>query len=845
MTKRKLILIDGNSLLFRAFYALPLMTDQDGKPVNAIFGFYSMFCNILFDHKPDLLGVAFDMAAPTFRKQMYDDYKGTRKKTPPELLEQIDVLKDSLHGLGVRTIEKEGYEADDIIGTFAGMAEKEGDTETLIYTGDRDSLQLITDTTRVMMTRKGVTEIEVFDKTHLNEVYGLEPLQIIDLKGLMGDSSDNIPGIAGVGEKTALKLLSQFRTVEGVYEHLDDLPANKLKEKVIGGREMAFFSKKLATIMTEVPLSETLEDLAFSLPDRETMLAAFSHFGFRSLIKRFELDRKEKKETPDSVPIGDIDAMDEFISGIDGDIGIYKNGNMLYLSSGTDNRQIDLDNATEEVINGLRSVLSDTETYKTVYNLKEILHFLREEESISEGNVFDVMLAEYVLNPTFRNFSYEGIAERYDEEPSPQALFTIRRVQEESIRNRELEFIYSSVEMPLCRVLYGMERDGFRIDMQLLDRFRSEYREKIAELQQQIYDVSGMEFNISSPKQLGTVLFEKLGLPVGKKKKTGYSTDAEVLEKLRDMHPVIDLISEYRLMTKLSGTYIDGLENVVDKETGKVHTTFSQTATATGRISSIEPNLQNIPVRSEFTSKLRGLFIPSTEDGSIVAADYSQIELRVLAHISHDEHMIDAFRNDEDIHLRTASEIFQVPKEEVTHEMRSSAKAVNFGIVYGISSFGLATQLGIPRYKAEEYIQKYLSEFRGVSAYMRDIVAKARAEGSIRTMFGRIRYVPEITASNFQTRSFGERVALNTPIQGTAADIIKLAMIKVAQRIEAEGLRSRLISQVHDELIVDTVRGEEKAVENILKETMESVVRLDVPLKANVACGKTWGEAKA
>ncbi|MBQ6003438.1 MAG: DNA polymerase I [Clostridia bacterium] len=845
MKKRKLILIDGNSLLFRAFYALPLMTDQDGKPVNAIFGFYSMFCNILFDHKPDLLGVAFDMAAPTFRKQMYDDYKGTRKKTPPELLEQIDVLKDSLHGLGVRTIEKEGYEADDIIGTFAGMAEKEGDTETLIYTGDRDSLQLITDTTRVMMTRKGVTEIEVFDKTHLNEVYGLEPLQIIDLKGLMGDSSDNIPGIAGVGEKTALKLLSQFRTVEGVYEHLDDLPANKLKEKVIGGREMAFFSKKLATIMTEVPLSETLEDLAFSLPDRETMLAAFSHFGFRSLIKRFELDRKEKKETPDSVPIGDIDAMDEFISGIDGDIGIYKNGNMLYLSSGTDNRQIDLDNATEEVINGLRSVLSDTETYKTVYNLKELLHFLREEESISEGNVFDVMLAEYVLNPTFRNFSYEGIAERYDEEPSPQALFTIRRVQEESIRNRELEFIYSSVEMPLCRVLYGMERDGFRIDMQLLDRFRSEYREKIAELQQQIYDVSGMEFNISSPKQLGTVLFEKLGLPVVKKKKTGYSTDAEVLEKLRDMHPVIDLISEYRLMTKLSGTYIDGLENVVDKETGKVHTTFSQTATATGRISSIEPNLQNIPVRSEFTSKLRGLFIPSTEDGSIVAADYSQIELRVLAHISHDEHMIDAFRNDEDIHLRTASEIFQVPKEEVTHEMRSSAKAVNFGIVYGISSFGLATQLGIPRYKAEEYIQKYLSEFRGVSAYMRDIVAKARAEGSIRTMFGRIRYVPEITASNFQTRSFGERVALNTPIQGTAADIIKLAMIKVAQRIEAEGLRSRLISQVHDELIVDTVRGEEKAVENILKETMESVVRLDVPLKANVACGKTWGEAKA
>ena len=794
MKKRKLILIDGNSLLFRAFYALPLMTDQDGKPVNAIFGFYSMFCNILFDHKPDLLGVAFDMAAPTFRKQMYDDYKGTRKKTPPELLEQIDVLKDSLHGLGVRTIEKEGYEADDIIGTFAGMAEKEGDTETLIYTGDRDSLQLITDTTRVMMTRKGVTEIEVFDKTHLNEVYGLEPLQIIDLKGLMGDSSDNIPGIAGVGEKTALKLLSQFRTVEGVYEHLDDLPANKLKEKVIGGREMAFFSKKLATIMTEVPLSETLEDLAFSLPDRETMLAAFSHFGFRSLIKRFELDRKEKKETPDSVPIGDIDAMDEFISGIDGDIGIYKNGNMLYLSSGTDNRQIDLDNATEEVINGLRSVLSDTETYKTVYNLKELLHFLREEESI---------------------------------------------------RNRELEFIYSSVEMPLCRVLYGMERDGFRIDMQLLDRFRSEYREKIAELQQQIYDVSGMEFNISSPKQLGTVLFEKLGLPVVKKKKTGYSTDAEVLEKLRDMHPVIDLISEYRLMTKLSGTYIDGLENVVDKETGKVHTTFSQTATATGRISSIEPNLQNIPVRSEFTSKLRGLFIPSTEDGSIVAADYSQIELRVLAHISHDEHMIDAFRNDEDIHLRTASEIFQVPKEEVTHEMRSSAKAVNFGIVYGISSFGLATQLGIPRYKAEEYIQKYLSEFRGVSAYMRDIVAKARAEGSIRTMFGRIRYVPEITASNFQTRSFGERVALNTPIQGTAADIIKLAMIKVAQRIEAEGLRSRLISQVHDELIVDTVRGEEKAVENILKETMESVVRLDVPLKANVACGKTWGEAKA
>lgn len=849
----KLIMIDGNSLIFRAFHALPPMNMDNGMQVNAAYGFFSMLLNLVQEQQPQYMAVAFDLKGPTFRKEMYAGYKATRAKTPEELLEQFPLIKQALNLLNIKILQIPGYEADDIIGTMTARADAEG-MDSYIYTGDRDSLQLISEHTKVMLTRKGVSEIEIYDLGHLQEILGLEPWQIIDMKGLMGDASDNIPGIAGVGEKTALKLLHQFGSVEKLYERIDELPKNKMREKVENGRESAFFSKQLATIERNVPLHVDLQELRFEGLDSQCLYEVLDSFGFQSMIKRLGLKR-EKIQKATKIEIGKEEELEEAIIQIrkvkkmalcfDEEKFLFSAEEDTAYSIGMQQNLFGDTLSWQQVLQRLKEVLEDKTIEKTVYDAKRIKHICAELQILLQGVVFDVMLAEYVLNPTLRDFSLTKLQDTYDAEEDAAALFTIRNAQEQAIEKQDLGIVFYEIEMPLSEVLFQMEREGFEIDTELLNSFSQQYAGSIETLKGQIYELAGTDdFNIASTKQLGSILFEKLGLPVVKKTKTGYSTNAEVLEKLSGMHPIIDKISEYRLLTKLKSTYLDGLAILADPQTHKVHTTFSQTATATGRISSIEPNLQNIPVRSEFTSHIRELFIPSRSDGFIIAADYSQIELRVLAHISQDAHMCDAFIHDEDIHARTASEIFGVSLQEVTPEMRSSSKAVNFGIVYGISDFGLAKNLGIPRYKAEEYINRYLEEFTGVRRYMQQIVQQARQDGYVKTLYGRIRYVPELASSNYNTRSFGERVALNTPIQGTAADIIKIAMINVARVFAERQLASKLISQVHDELIVDAVPEEVEVVKEILKQTMESVIRLEVPLKSNVAIGKNWAEAK-
>lgn len=852
---KKLIMIDGNSLVFRAFHALPPMKKGDGQVVNAAYGFFTMLLGLIDERQPDYLAVSFDLKGPTFRKEMFEEYKANRQKTPDELLEQFPLIKEALHTLNIPILEIQGYEADDVIGTVAKRADEAG-IEAYIVTGDRDSLQLITDKTRVLLTRKGVSEIEVFDQEHLKEVYGLEPWQIIDLKGLMGDASDNIPGIKGVGEKTALKLLGEFKSIENLYENLDNLPNNKMKEKIVGGREEAFLSQKLATIVTDAPVEFELEQLAFSGLDDAALYNALSALEFFSIIKRRGLNAAEEEgREPQHFSLRNDADIKNLIAEAK------KNGHLAACQSAEalsfatkEGEEFDLalsftllDEGIDPgaALQRLRGVLEDESIAKTIHDAKPFLHFCRQQGIAVAGLAFDTALADYVLDPTQRNFTIDKLRARYHAAGQASALFQIRAVQEKAIEQKALGEVYYHIELPLLHVLYSMEVQGVRVDTQMLQELKQEYGQKIERLVREIYELAGTDsFNIASTKQLGVILFEKLGLPAVKRTKTGYSTDIEVLERLQGQHPIIEKLIEYRQVTKLKSTYIDGLEAVVDQKTHKVHTTFNQLATATGRISSTEPNLQNIPVRSDFSSKIRELFLPDSEQNYIVAADYSQIELRVLADITKDAHMCDAFNHDEDIHARTASEVFGVPMELVTPEMRSSSKAVNFGIVYGISDFGLAKNLGIARYRAKEYIDKYLEEFSGVREYMSRIVEEAKQDGFVRTRYGRIRYVDELKSSNFNTRSFGERVALNTPIQGTAADIIKYAMIRVYNVFWEKKLHSKLILQVHDELIVDTVPEELETVKEILQEQMEHVCQMAVPLKVHTAVGKNWAEAK-
>lgn len=842
------IFIDGNSLLHRAFYALPTtMKTSDGRYTNAVYGFINMLLALKEKYEPEYLAVAFDIKKHTFRNDIYTDYKAGRKPTPPELASQFPLIRSVLNNIGIKFIELEGYEGDDILGTLASKLSSK-DILTYIVTGDRDALQLITDKCHVLMTKKGVSELEEYDEVHLKEVYSLAPLQIIDLKSLMGDSSDNIPGVAGVGEKTALKLLLQYPSLEDIYINLDSLPKNKLHEKLVNNRDNAFMSKELATIIRDAPIDFNIDELKFNGFDDKALYDTLKDLEFTSLIKKLGI----KSSDNTALLIKEVTNPDELSSFICNTVNskklsLYINADNVYLSEGKEEYHVALSRdlfgsglTSEFVFSALSDVLADNSVKKYMHNAKSIYHMLDEYEVRVAGLVHDAEIGEYILNPTRKKLDLLSLKQGYDIEGYALAIIKISEEQRKKIEKNALTEVFDNIEMPLIDVLFEMEKTGFTVDRKRLKELADIYAERISNITDKIYELAGEKFNISSTKQLGEILFIKLGLPAKKKTKTGYSTDIEVLESLADMHPIINLIIEYRQLTKLKSTYIDGFINVTTDADAHIHSTFNQTVTATGRISSTEPNLQNIPIRSELSHDIREVFIPSNEANYIISADYSQIELRVLAHIADDKNMIDAFLNGEDIHTRTAAEVFDVSKQEVTSQMRSSAKAVNFGIVYGISDFGLAKNLGIPRFKAAEYIKKYLKEFLGVDRYMKDIVEQAKSCGYVRTLFGRIRYIDELASSNYNTRAFGERAAMNTPIQGTAADIIKIAMIAVFNILKQKGMRSKLILQVHDELVIDAVPDEVEEIKNILINEMENAFSLKVPLKVDISIDKTF-----
>lgn len=824
----EILIIDGNSLLFRAYYALPFMTKKSGEPTGGIYGFFTMLMSAIDGYSPDYIAVAFDRKAKTFRHQKFEDYKAGRKPVPSDLIEQFEPLKKALRDLNVTVLERDGFEADDFLGTISKQAREHG-IFSLLLTGDRDALQLIDENTNVLLTKKGVSEIVRCDTEYLKEIYNLSPAQIIDLKALMGDSSDNIPGIAGVGEKTALKLLWEFETLDGIYENLEKMPRNKLLEKLETGREIAYISRELATIECDIPTDFDFETLKFDGFATDSAAQVFSELEFYSLIKRVGITPivAELERTT-------INTEQELKSVLKGAqiIAIDVDESRLVLDTDSGNYISFFDNSLFSDFN----LLSAVDVLRTQITDKPIICADAKALSSTLSNYDfsvkvsdDILLQNYILNPTTRSY-------RADMHTSliAQSEFNTAKLKSLGMYN-----VYDDIERPLTSVLCEMENVGFNLDIMTLNSLGADYEQRIAKAESEVYDLAGEEFNISSPKQLGKILFEKLELPTGRKTKSGYSTDAEVLDFLSDKHEIIPAILEFRQYSKLKSTFIDGLLKA--QKNGRVHTTFVQASTATGRISSTDPNLQNIPVRQQ--GDIRKVFIPS--DGNVlVCADYSQIELRILADMSGDEHMIDAFNNDEDIHTRTASEVFGVGLNDVTSQMRSAAKAVNFGIVYGISDFGLSRQLGISRKQAGAYIERYLEEFSGVASYMKDSVKLAKERGYAETLFGRRRPIPELTSSNFNQRSFGERVALNMPIQGSAADIIKLAMIGVASEIERRKMRCKLILQVHDELILDCPKEETAQALELLARNMSEVVDLKVPLTVHCSAGKNWAEAK-
>lgn len=824
MKNKTLAIIDGNSLIFRAFYGLPDMTRTNGDHTGAVYGFFTMLFGILEKCSPDYLTVAFDMKAKTFRHLLYEQYKAGRKKTPDELITQIDMLKKALNKLGITTLEQEGYEADDIIGTISRLADDE-EMRVFIITGDKDALQLISENVTVLLTKKGISNVEEYNPEKLMENYGLLPAQIVELKALMGDVSDNIPGVSGVGEKTALKLLSQYVTLEELYQNVEGMPKNKLRERLIEGEASARLSLTLARIDKYIPMDISLESLKFDGLDNSTLFSIFNELEFFSLIKRLGIE----SPPPEKIILVCEGKSLEYFLGLcksAGTISIIVELDTLVVCAGTQIARLPYYVMT--------SVLTDPNIKKTVHDAKALLHMCPNAEGIE----FDTLLAAYVVNPSRRSYDPDKLMAEY----SCTDLFSLRNYLETAMERYDTSSIFYDIEMPLVRVLFEMEHLGFKMNMDVLHELQLDYGNKIETLTKDIYELAGEKFSILSPKQLSVILFEKLGLPTLKRTKTGYSTDAEVLEQLLNKHPIIQLILDYRQLTKLKSTYINGLLSVA--KNGIIHTTFNQVGTATGRLSSLEPNLQNIPVRSEFSNDIRRTFIPSNPENLIVAADYSQIELRVLAHIAQDNHMIDAFINNQDIHTRTASEVFAVSQEEVTREMRSSAKAVNFGIVYGISDFGLARNLGIPKFIAADYIAKYLDEFSGVRQYMKNIVNSAKMDGYVKTLFGRIRHIEELSSKKATIRSFGERIAMNTPIQGTAADIIKIAMIKVYNAIKEKNLSTKLKLQIHDELILETPPEELEVVCDLLRECMQNACSLSVPLNVDISWGHTWAETK-
>ena len=904
----RILLIDGNSILNRAFYGImgnKMLMTEDGTYTNAVYGFLSILFKTEEELKPDYIVVAFDKKGPTKRHEMYKEYKANRKGMPEELACQMPIIKEILQAMNIKIIEKEGYEGDDIIGTLSRFGEKNG-LDVTILSGDRDNFQLATDkiTIEIPRTKAGKTETDYYDRKKVIEEYGLEPYQLIQVKGLMGDTSDNIPGVPGVGEKTAIGLIKEYTDIDNLYKKIEageDTIKGKLREKLVENKELALLSRELGRINIDSPIEENLDEMKKDEWNKEKVLELFRKYRFNRYIERFSLQSEGSKQEEQNTnfEIREISEEAELQTLIE----ILEKEEKIIYHLGLKEAKNRVGYIIKEEIVSISIVLNNTVYYyefedkqdeftkffKTIFEEKELVgyelsrdYIMLKQIGITPKNFeFDIKIAAYLLNPVSSKYPLDGLSMAYagidileylkqngvkeekeqlnlfetnDENNSNSkqkqegiiyayAISKLEKILQEKLTNEGSLDLFNNIEMPLVRVLADMQYIGMNVDKEELASYGNVLKEELEELTKEIYKLAGEEFNINSPKQLGEVLFDKLKLPYAKKTKSGYSTDVDVLEKIKNEHEIVSKILDYRALAKLNSTYVEGLIPYINESDGRVHSYFHQTVTATGRISSTEPNLQNIPTRNEAGKKIRKAFKPS-EGCIFLDADYSQIELRVLAHISGDEHMIEAFMNDEDIHKQAASKVLNIQVDEVTKEQRASAKAVNFGIVYGISDFGLAGQLGISRKEAKVYIDQYLEKYSGIKKFMDTIVEDAKEKGYVETLFSRKRQIPELKSSNYMVRQFGARAAMNTPIQGTAADIMKIAMIQVFKRLEEAGLKSKLVLQVHDELIIDTCIEEKEKVKEILKTSMEGAIKLSIPLKAELGEAKNWYEAK-
>ncbi len=848
---KKIMVLDGHSLAFRAFHAIPELVTTKGVPTNAIYGFLTMLLKIVGEYKPNKVFVAFDLHHPTFRHKMYDGYKAGRSATPESLLSQLEMIKEILGGFGITVLTKEGFEADDILGTLSRKANADG-VRVHLVTGDKDSLQLVNENTTVLYTKKGVTGIVEYTEEFFREEYGISPLQFVDCKALMGDNSDNIPGVPGIGPKTAIGLLQSYDSLDGIYEHIDDIKSQATKTKLLEAKESAYMSRTLARIITDVEVEiGEIDDSAFAImPSDETceLLRSLELMKILSAVsqpKQMMLEVENDGIFKDFVlsevkaDIAKTKVVSVFCDGVE---SIVKDGCVLWTSENAYIARMPI----EELCRDLKDELADESIEKYLQDTKFMMHKCDEVGVVLKNAAFDYSIAAYLLDAVNWRRDIEYIALKYvgdDWKSEVKKLSTLKDELEKCLEKEEMHSLYYDMEQPLIEVLYAMEKEGVKVDLPILEALGEDYERRISLLRDEIYAIAGGEFNINSTKQLADVLFVKLGLKPVKKTKSGYSTDNEVLEQLIDDHEIIRMIIEYRQLVKLKSTYIDGLTACADGDS-MIHTTFNQTVTHTGRLSSTEPNLQNIPVRSEEGVKVRTAFVAEDDEHVLVDADYSQIELRVFAHMSGDETFINAFVHGEDIHRKTASDVFGVPYDDVTDSMRSQAKAVNFGIIYGISDFGLAKNLSISKSEAKSIINDYFANYPTISAYMEQSISFARGKEYCVTEFGRKRSCKDINSRNFMLRSATERIAINMPVQGTAADIIKIAMIKVYYGLKEKGLRSRLILQVHDELIVSAHKDEIEEVKVLLKESMEGAARLSVPLVADIGVGRNWGEAK-
>lgn len=880
---KKLLVLDSNSILNRAYYGIRTLNAPNGTPTNAVYGFLNILLKLINDQQPDYIFAAFDLKAPTFRHKMYSGYKATRKAMPEDLALQMPVMKELLTLMNIPILELEGYEADDIIGTVSRIC-GERSIECFIATGDRDDLQLADNGTTVILTssRMGQTVTELYDETAVKEKYGVSPAEFVDLKALMGDKSDNIPGVSGIGEKTASKLISEYKDIENMYEHIEDLPVTaRIKEKLKNEKDNAFLSKTLAKIDTNVPIDIDIDKGEFPNDFTGTdpeLYGALLNLGLKSTIKRMNLSAQSSSavseqadffENKKLVGLSDADELKEAVSSLGEKIAVYldfhnKTLSAAAFSDGTTSYHTDGSMGEKDILNAVSSILSDESIKKYVCGIKEAIVFLNGKTEI-KGIDFDCSLAAYLTDPS-KSYDIESLASQYlgvyidtpdnaqlslfDDDKTAERygkyaliIWELQKKLAQLIKENDQESLFYNVEMPLIDVLASMEIYGFMLDTDEINRFGKMLSERSDQTAQRIYTEAGEEFNINSPKQLGEILFGKLGMKGGKKTKTGYSTKAEILEKLRNDNPIVQDVLDYRTYSKLKSTYCDGLVSLVDPDTHRIHSIFNQTGTVTGRLSSSEPNMQNIPTRTELGRELRKMFV-AEEGYMLIDADYSQIELRVLAHLSHDETMIDAFVKGADIHAVTASKILGIPPENLTKEQRNSAKAINFGIVYGMSEYTLSQDLNIPFKQAKKYMDDYFSKYNSIRKYLDSEIAFAKENGYVKTIMNRIRYIPELKSGSAQLRSFGERAAMNTPVQGSAADIIKLAMVKVYLRLKQENLKARLILQVHDELIVESPIDECARVKEILKHEMENAVKLDVPLTVDMSEGLSWYDAK-